>query len=164
MNKIIVSLSFIITAALIHSGISTKVRVDALKNENAQLQADNLDMKREIVNKESLFKQTPVSLSTAYSVVLNHIRLLESYSGTNMGMQLDGAKDAEDIAAYYVNTEYKGIKGLKIRIIVNKFSKETDMGAVLDDIHLLEKSTDFTALELSKDNNNLIVKGEIYGL
>jgi len=38
------------------------------------------------------------------------------------------------------------------------------MGAVLDDIHLLEKNTDFKASEISKDSNNLIVKGEIYGL
>ena len=51
-----------------------------------------------------------------------------------------------------------------MKIVINKYSKETDMGAVLDDIHLLEKNTDFTATQIVKDNNNLIVKGEIYGI
>ena len=77
---------------------------------------------------------------------------------------LKGAMDSQDISSHYVDTEYKGIRGLKIQIVVDKFSKETDMGAVLDDIHLLEKNTDFVSSEISKDNNNLIVKGEVYGL
>ena len=90
--------------------------------------------------------------------------MLEGFGGTNMDVQLDGVKDAGDISTQFEDTEYKGVRGLKIKIVVNKFSKETDMGAVLDDIHLLEKNTDFIASEISKDSNNLIVKGEIYGL
>jgi uncharacterized protein with HEPN domain len=95
---------------------------------------------------------------------MNQIRLLESASGTSMNVQLEGTMDTQDIANHYEDTPYKGIRGLRIRIVVDKFSKETDMGAVLDDIHLLEKNTDFMASEISKDNNNLIVKGEVYGL
>ena len=164
MNKIIIFISFIVSIVLINFGMSTKAQVDDLKIENAQLQANNLDMKQEIKDKESLPKQDPVPISTEYSVVMNQIRLLESYSGTSMNVQLEGTSDTEDITSHYVGTEYKGIRGLKIRIVVDKFSKETDMGAVLDDIHLLEKNTDFMASEISKDNNNLIVKGEVYGL
>ena len=164
MNKIIIFISFVVSVVLINFGISAKARMDGLKSENSQLQADNLGMKEKIKEKESLPKQTPVPLSTAYSVVLNHIRLLESYSGTVMNVQLEGAMDAQDIASHYEDTPYKGVRGLKIRIVVDKFSKETDMGAVLDDIHLLEKNTDFMASEISKDNNNLIVKGEVYGI
>jgi hypothetical protein len=95
---------------------------------------------------------------------MNQIRLLESYSGTSMNVQLEATTDTQDISSHYEDTQYKGIRGLPIKIVVDKFSKETDMGAVLDDIHVLEKNTDFIASEISKDNNNLIVKGEVYGL
>jgi hypothetical protein len=72
--------------------------------------------------------------------------------------------DTQDISSHYENTEYKGIRGLKIKIVVNKFLKETGMETVLDNIQILEKNTDFMVTEISKDNNNLIVKGEVYGL
>jgi len=164
MNKIIIFISLVVSVVLINFGMSTKAQVDDLKIKNSQLQASNLGMNRKIKIKQSLTKQVPVALSTEYSVVLNQIRLLESTSGTAMNVQLEGAMDTPDIASHYEDTQYKGIRGLKIRIVVDKFSKETDMGAVLDDIHLLEKNTDFMASEISKDNNNLIVKGEVYGL
>jgi hypothetical protein len=164
MNKIIVFISLIVSIILINWGMATKAQMDELKSEDSQLEVSNFDMKQKIKDKESLPKQVPVPISTEYSVVLNQIRLLESYSGTSMNVQLEGAVDTQDITSHYEDTEYKGIRGLKIQIVVDKFSKETDMGAVLDDIHLLEKNTDFMASEISKDNNNLIVKGEVYGL
>lgn len=164
MNKIIIFISFVVSIVLINLGMSTKAQVDELKNENVQLQANNFDRKLKIKDKESLPKKVPVPISTEYGVVMNQIRLLESTSGTNMNVQLEGTMDTQDISSHYEDTEYKGIRGLKIRIVVDKFSKETDMGAVLDDVHLLEKNTDFMASEISKDNNNLIVKGEVYGL
>lgn len=164
MNKTIIFISFIISIVFINFGMSTKAQVDELRKENLQLQADNLDMGQNIKNKGSLPKQAPVAISTAYSVAMNQVRLLESLSGTSMNVQLEGAVDTQDISSHYEDTQYQGIRGLKILIVVDKFSKETDMGAVLDDIHLLEKNTDFMASEISKDNNNLIVKGEVYGL
>jgi hypothetical protein len=164
MNKIIIFISLVVSIALINFGSSTKAQIDDLKSQNAQLQTNNLDMYQKIKDKESLPKESPVPISTEYGVVLNQIRLLESYSGTSMNVQLEGTPDAQDISSHYEDTQYKGIRGLKIKIVVDKFSKETDMGAVLDDIHLLERNTDFSASEISKDNNNLIVKGEVYGL
>ena len=164
MNKIIIFISFVVAIVLINFGMSTRAQVDELKKEDSQLQANNLDMEKKINDKESLSKQVPVPISTEYSVVMNQIRLLESYSGTSMNVQLEGAMDTQDISSHYEDTQYQGIRGLKILIVVDKFSKETDMGAVLDDIYLLEKNTDFMASEISKDNNNLIVKGEVYGL
>jgi hypothetical protein len=164
MNKIIIFLSFVVSIVLINFGMSVRAQVDELKKEASQLQANNIDMQKEINYKGSLSKQVPVSISTEYSVVMNQIRLIESYSGTSMNVQLEGAMDTPDISSHYEDTQYQGIRGLKILIVVDKFSKETDMGAVLDDIYLLEKNTDFMASEISKDNNNLIVKGEVYGL
>jgi len=164
MNKIIIFISFVISVVLVDLGMSTKAQVDNLREESSQLAANNLDMKHKIREKEFLVKHEGVPLPTEYSLVLNQVRMLEGYSGTNMDVQLDGIKDAADITTQFEGTEYKGVRGLRIKIVVNKFSKETDMGAVLDDIHLLEKNTDFIASEISKDNNNLIVKGEIYGL
>lgn len=164
MNKIIIFISLAVSVVLIDFGMSAKARIDDLRIKNAQLQAGNLDMNRKIKIKETLAKQTPIVLSEAYHVFLNQIRWLESAGGTVMNVQLEGAMDTPDIAGHYEDTPYKGIKGLELRIAVDKFSKETDMGAVLDDIHLLEKNTDFMASEISKDNNNLIVQGEIYGV
>lgn len=164
MNKIIILISLVVAIFFIHLGVSTKAQVDQMKYANSQLQAHNLDMQKKIKDKETLPKQAPVPISMEYGLVMNQIRLLESYSGTSMNVQLEATTDTQDISSHYEDTQYKGIRGLKLRIVVDKFSKETDMGAVLDDIHLLEKNTDFIASEISKDNNNLIVKGEIYGL
>ena len=47
---------------------------------------------------------------------------------------------------------------------VDKFSNETDMGAVLNDIYQLEMSTDFKVTEINKEGNTLIVKGDVYGI
>jgi len=164
MNKSIIFTSFVFSILFINFGLSAKAQIDSLRNENLQLEENNFDLSQQIQDKEFLTKRKPVLLSTAYVLVMNQIRLLESYSGTNMDVQLQNAREIKDIADQYVDTEYKGVRGLKIKIVVNKFSEETDMGAVLDDIHLLEKNTDFMASEIDKDNNNLIVKGEIYGL
>jgi hypothetical protein len=144
--------------------MSTKAQVDNLRDEFSQLEANNLDMKQKINEKGFLVKREGVLLPVEYNLVINQVRMLEGYSGTNMALQLNGIKDAADISTQFEGTEYKGVRGLRIKIVVNKFSKETDMGVVLDDIHLLEENTDFMASEITKDNNNLIVKGEIYGL
>ena len=164
MNKIIIFVSFVISILFLHFGMSTKTEVDNLKDVNTQFEANNQDMKQKISEKETLLKRKGVLLPVEYGLFMNQVRMLEGFGGTNMDVELDGVKDAGDISTQFEDTEYKGVRGLKIKIVVNKFSKETDMGAVLDDIHLLEKNTDFMASEISKDSNNLIVKGEIYGL
>jgi len=164
MNKIIIFISFVVSIVLVNFGMSTKAQVDNLRDEFSQLEANNLDMKQKINEKGFLVKREGVLLPVEYNLVINQVRMLEGYSGTNMALQLNGIKDAADISTQFEGTEYKGVRGLRIKIVVNKFSKETDMGVVLDDIHLLEENTDFMASEITKDNNNLIVKGEIYGL
>ena len=164
MNKIIIFISIIVSFALLDFGITAKSQLDELKYGYSQLEGGNLELKSKIKVMESLPKHEPVPISREYSVVLNQIRLLESYGGTSMNVQLEASPDIQDISSHYEDTEYKGIRGLKIQIVVDKFSQETDMGAVLDDVHLLEKNTDFMATEISKNNNNLIVKGEVYGL
>jgi len=164
MNRIIILISIVVLMILVNGGMSIKAQVNNLKNEDQKLRENNFSMRQEIREKGSLVKREGVLLSTEYGLVMNQSRILESYSGTNMNVGLEEDRDAEDVSAHYIDTCYKGVKGLRIKIVVDKFSKETDMGTVLDDIHELEKNTDFMASEISKDNNNLIVKGEIYGL
>lgn len=164
MNKIIIFISFIVSVISVNLGISAKVQVEGLKEEELNLQIANSDIEMKIKDKELLVKHEPILLLNAYELVINQVRTLEVYSGTNINVQLEANKDTEDISNHYINTEYRGIKGLKVKIVVDKFTKETDMGAILEDIHLLEKNTDFMASEISKDSNNLIVKGEIYGI
>ncbi len=157
-------MSFFITVLLIHYGVVTNAQVDDLKKEISQMQVGDLEMRQEIKDKRHLHSQAPTTLITAYNRFLNQVRLLESYSGTSMDVQLEENAGTQDIMDHFKNTEYKGIKGLKIRIVVKKFTKEADMGAVLDDIHILETYTDFMACEISQENDRLIVKGEIYGI
>ena len=164
MNKIVVFISTVVSIVLINFGLSVKTQVDSLKIENAQLQANNFEMDQQIKYKGSLPKQAPVPISTEYNVVMNQIRLLESASGTSMNVQLEKNTDTQDISSQFEDTEYSGIRGLKIRIVMDKLSKETDMGILLDDIYFLERNRDFVVSEISKDNNNLIVKGEVYGI
>ena len=164
MNKIILFISLMIAAVLVNAGISTRIKTDDLRRKKTNLDADNRQMQAEIKDKESLVKREPVLLSKEYALLINQTKILESYSGTSMELGLEGLKDADDVADHYVDTSYRGIKGLKLCIMVDKFSKEADMGAVLDDIHSLEKNTDFLATQISQSSNNLIVKGELYGI
>jgi hypothetical protein len=164
MSKIIVVFSFFSAILSIHFGMSAKAQADDLRIQDAQLQVDNFNMEQKIKDKRSLVEHPPVPIATEYSVVLNQIRLLESGGGTRMNVQLEGVVDNQDVSTHYEDTIYRGIRGLNVQIVVNKFSTETDMGAVLDDIHLLEKNTDFVSTEIIKNDNNLIVKGEVYGL
>jgi hypothetical protein len=164
MNKIIVFISLALSLVLINLGTSTSVQVGELKRATLQLRADNLDMKAKIKEKESLAKQAPIALSKSYGLVLNQIKLLESLSATSMSVQLEGATDSQDISSRYEDTVYKAVKGLRIQIIVDKFSRQTDIGGILADIYLLEKNTDFKVSEIIMENNHLMVKGEVYGL
>jgi hypothetical protein len=164
MNKMVIFISLVAAIVLINWGMSAKAQIDELKSESLRLEINNFKMKQKIKYEESLTKLAPIPLSKEYSLVLNQIRLLENHSGTSMNIQLVGTMNTQDISSHFEDTEYKGIRGLKVQIVVDKFSKETDMGAVLDDIRLLEKNTDFMASEISKENNDLIVKGEVYGL
>ncbi|MDE1920144.1 MAG: hypothetical protein KGJ09_03655 [Candidatus Omnitrophica bacterium] len=164
MNKMIILISLAVTVVLVNLGVSMNSQIEQDNNDYALLQDKINGMQQAIKDKELLPRQPPVELHVAYNAVLNETRLLESTSGTNMNIQLEGAMEVPDISTHYEKTAYRGVRGLKIRIVIDKFSRETDMGAVLDDIHTLEANTDFLASEISKDNNNLIIKGEIYGL
>ena len=103
-------------------------------------------------------------LSLAYALLMNKVRVFQDYNGINMTVLLENDKDTDDVSENYVDTPFKGVKALRIRIVIDKFLKETQMGTLLDDIRLLEKKTDFLITEISKDNNQLIVKGEVYGI
>ena len=163
MNKVIIFMVFFISILLINHGLTLKAQIDDLKNNITKIQISDIEMRHKLKDKESLSRQAPVPITTEFNLVLNQLRMLESYSGTSMDVQLEGTLDSQDIVNHFENTEYRDIKGIKIRITVNKFTKETDMGAVLDDIHLLEKNSDFITSEITQDNDRLIVKGEIYG-
>ncbi len=164
MNKTIVFISIIAAVALVNLGAISKTQLNELRDENKRLYTRNLEMKLKIGKKEGLIKHRPVLLSEEYGLVIGRVRMLESYTGSSMNVELESVKDTNDISEHVVGTEYVGVKGLKIKIMVDKFSKEADTGAVLDGIYLLEQNTDFMASEIRRDNNNLIVKGEIYGI
>ena len=164
MNYTAIFVSLIFSAVLGYFGMNASSQIQDIREGISHIQQNNEATRQILKDKVGIKHTAPIFLSTEYNLVMNQVRILESYSGTSMDLQLDGIKDTTDIRSQFQNTEYKGVSGLKVKIVIDKYSKQTDMGAVLDDIHLLEKNTDFTATQIVKDNNNLIVKGEIYGI
>ena len=164
MNKIMVLFSLAVSMVLIYFGISQRAQMNEQRIQLAQLQVKNMERKQSVKDKEILSRSNPVFLSEEYGVLMDKVRILAGNSGIGMNVALQEGRDAADIADHYVDTPYSGVKALKIKIVVDRFSKETDMGMVLDDIHVLEKSTDFLVSEISRELDHLSVKGEIYGL
>jgi len=163
MNNTAIFVSLVLSVVLVYFGMNAQTQMQDLREGIIRIEEKNSQMQQNLKEKAGIKLEAPVSLLMEYDLVMNQVRILEGYSGTGMDVKLDGTKDTSDIASQFQNTQYKGVKGLKVKIVINKYSTDTDMGAVLDDIHLLEKNTDFTATQIIKDNNNLIVKGEIYG-
>jgi|GEM_PF-3437616 len=165
MNKTIIFLALLISIVFIHLGHCAKARTDSLQAENVQFQKDNDRLRDVIMNKQSLMKASPVDLVKEYMIVINQIRLVESYNGTIMHVQLEeGIKNADNLSKHFIETEYKGVKGLNIQITVDQIAKSLDLGEILNDFYLLEMNTDLKILEIQKQANSLIVKGKIYGI
>ena len=164
MNKIIVLISILASAIFFNCGLSMNTEVVELSSQIEQISIQNDQMQAEISSKQLLAQKPPVEISKAYSLVINDIRYLEGNSGTSMNLMIEKSKENEDISGHYIDCEYRGIKKLPVTIQVDKFSSETDMGAVLNDIYQLEVETDFKAVEINMERNTLMVKGEVYGL
>lgn len=164
MNKLIILTAVLVSGFIFHAGYSLESKALDLAKQVHEIHSSNEMTEKEVFYKKSLFKIKGIPLLKAYSLLMNQVNDLESYSGTSMNVQLPNAKDANDISQYFVTTDYKRVKGLKLNIVINKFTESTDMGAVLDDVHLLEMNTDFLATQIIKEKDDLIVKGELYGL
>jgi len=164
MNRIIFFTSLIVSLGLVNLGMSTRSQVEDIKRESSQLRAMNLEIKDEINEKRYWVKHEPVFLSIEFDLFLRKARYLEGYYGMNLKIQPEANKDVDDVSDLYVDTEFKGVKGLKVRIQIDDISKGADLETVLDGIHSLEKSTDYMTSEICKVNDTLIVKGEVYGI
>jgi hypothetical protein len=164
MNKIIIIICIVTAVFSVNVGVSINARVQSLSRQIEDTLVQNTQIHAEILRKQQLSQKSPVAISKAYSLVINDIRYLEENSGTAMNLIIEKSHDNEDIANHYVDSMYRGVKKLPVTIQVDKFSGETDMGAVLNDIYQLEVQTDFKASEINKEGNALIVKGDVYGV
>ena len=164
MNKIMLIISILVAVFFVHLGLSMNTQFESLSKQTGDTVIQNHHMGMEIQARQSLTKRYPKAMSKAFSLLLNDLRYLEENSGTVMDLYIDKSKDNDDIASHYIDSQYRGIKKLPVLIEVNKFSSETDMSAVLNDIYQLEEGTDFKATEINKAGDILIVKGDVYGL
>ena len=164
MNKVIISASIVVSMFFINVGLSINNKVNDLLKQKEDILIQNNHIGVEILERQRLPQRAPVIISKAFSLVINEIRYLEENSGTIMNLTIEKSVDNDDIAHHYVDSQYRGIKKLPIVIQIDKFSSQTDMGAVLNDVYQLEEETDFKATEINKEGNVLIVKGEVYGL
>jgi len=164
MNKVIISASIVVSMFFINVGLSINNKVNDLLKQKEDILIQNNHMGGEILESQLLPQRPPVFISKAFSLVINEIRYLEENSGTIMNLTIEKSADNDDIAHHYVDSRYRGIKKLPVVIQIDKFSSQTDMGAVLNDVYQLEEETDFKATEINKEGNVLIVKGEVYGL
>ena len=164
MNKVIISSCIVVSMFFINVGLSINKKVNDLFKQKENILIQNNHIGVEILESQLLPQRPPVFISKAFSLVINEIRYLEENSGTIMNLTIEKSANNDDIAHHYVDSQYRGIKKLPVVIQIDKFSSETDMGAVLNDVYHLEKETDFKATEINKEGNVLIVKGEVYGL
>jgi hypothetical protein len=163
MNKMIIITCIVISVFLVNAGLSINAQVEDLSRQKDSLLVQNNHMGAEILERQQLIQKLPIEISKAFSLVINEIRYLEENSGTTMNLTIEKSVDDDDIANHYIGSQYRGIKKLPVTIEVDKFSDETDMGAVLNDVYQLELETDFKATEINKEGNTLIVKGDVYG-
>jgi hypothetical protein len=164
MNKIITLISLAVSVFFINAGISMNAQVVGLLKQKEDLLIQNNNIGLEISQKLSLSQMPPVDISKAFSLVVNKIRFLEGNSGSTMNLMIEKSQDSDEIYNYLIDSQYRGIKKLPVTLQVDKFSNETDLSSVLNDIYQLEVETDFKVTEISKTGNGLIVKGDVYGL
>lgn len=163
MNRIIIVICIVVSLFLINIGLSINSHIDGLTKKTRDIQIQNNLIKEEILNRQILPQRPPMLISNAFSIVINEIYYLEEFSGTAMKLIIEKSNDNEDITKHYINSEYRGIKKLPVLLRIDKFSNETDMGEVLNDIYQLEVMTDFKVNEIIKEGNTLNVKGDVYG-
>ena len=164
MNKIMILICIVVSIFFANVGVSINAQVDSLSKQIEDVLIQNNHIEVEISNRQQLTQRPPVVISKALNLVINETRYLEEFSGTAMNIIIEKSADNEDVSKHYIDSQYRGIKKLPIVLQVDKFSNETDMGAVLNDIYQLEIETDFKVTEINKDGNTLIVKGDVYGL
>ncbi len=165
MNKIMVVIAVVIAAFLINSGLVLRAQTMDTKRQKNDIVSENFALWDEVDQKQRFKKNEPRAISNAFALFVNETKMFETTSGTRMGIVFGGVpKENENIEDHYVDTEFRNVKGLVLTINVEKFSNETDMPEVLNDIYLLENRTDFKVSEISIENNALIVKGELYGI
>lgn len=165
MNKIMVITAVVITVFFINLGLTLRSHTREAKIEKEEIASQNLVLSNEVDQKQLFKKNEPKTISNAFTFFVNETKMFETTSGTRMGIVFNGwPKENENIEDHYVDTEFRNVKGLVLTINVEKFSNETDMAEVLNDIYLLENRTDFKVSEILIENNVLIVKGELYGI
>ena len=121
-------------------------------------------MKEELSLKEKYTKTSPNKINDAYSLLLNQKRMLESYSGTKMDLSFSTKGEKDSLENQFTDSSFRKVRILPIVMTINKYSKESDMISVLSDIYTLEVQTDLKVRSISKENNGLVVKGELYGI
>lgn len=165
MNKIMIVMAVVIAAFFMEGGLMLRSRTMDTEKQKNDMVSENLALADEVGQKQRFKKNAPKTISNAFSLFVNETKMFETYGGTRMNIVFNGeARENEDIEDYYADTEFRNVKGLRLTIHVEKFSNETDMAEVLNDIYLLEGRTDFKVSEISTENNALIVKGELYGI
>lgn len=165
MNKIMIVMAVVIAVFFINTGLTLRAQSGQVKIEKNEIISQNLALFNEAEQKQLFKKSEPKTISNAFTWFVNETKMFEGTSGTRMNIVFKGeARENENIEEHYVDTEFRNVKGLSLTISIEKFSNETDMAEVLNDIYLLENRTDFKVSEISTENSVLIVKGELYGI
>jgi len=164
MKNVLIFIAVVLAGLLIEAGLNIHARAAEIAQEKQALRRQNVSMSDELKAKQRYHPSSPQSMSEAFRFFINQTRMLEIYSGTHMSLVVDAGHDNDDMQEHDVLTEFRRVKGLRLMIHVDKFSNETDMEEVLNDIYLLEKHTDFKVKEIMAANGVLTVKGELYGI
>jgi hypothetical protein len=164
MKKIVIIVSIVISSFLLNGGKAFMSQASVLHEEKICLLRADDEMDREIKRKRRLRKKLPVPITTSFGSLINLMRTLENYGGEKIELLLSAKKEKESLEEHFAGSDFRNVKSLPMDFKFSKFSESTQLAAVLNDIYLLERVTDFRVYEISDVNDILEVKGVLYGI
>jgi hypothetical protein len=164
MNKILIVTASVLSLVLGNFGASLRAQARDSNQLKEQLRQGNDALEQELKFKQTFPQNEPVSIAKAFDRLINRMRMLENYGGTHMELLWMVTNETDDLENYLKGSSFRQVRILPVVFKVNKYSSETDMGCVLNDIYALEKQTDLKVNDITGRGDVLEVKGELYGI
>ena len=164
MKKTVLLSASIVFLILCNVALSLRAKAVTILEQKRGIESEITGMESELKEKTQLAQKVPKGLAVSFSKVIDEMNLMSTYSGFNMAFVFPITSAQHNIESFYANTEFRGVKGLLLDIKVLKVGVVADVGSVLDAVYLLERKTDFKAMEISQDSQEIRVKGMLYGI
>ena len=163
MNRMLIIAAVAVSITLLNLGFSFSGQRNVLNGQKNSISQENGIMAQELRKKEQFIKKSPVGINEALNLFVNLMRMLD-YDGAKIEIFFTTKQEKGNLEDYFIDSAFRNVRALPVVLRTNKFLKENDLTAVLNDIYILEKQTDFKVEEITDENNVLEIKGEVYGI